>query len=239
MQVTLINILVIIGISFIASLTFYLILIMRKKAAYDKNERKALLDEVRSSFENQMYVLNDRLIQSEERWRDVNHLLLRNELLQNRNPFNNTKKIFYSDFLRANGIVENDLIVDNRLIFILTPFHDKYAEDYKVIREVCSMSGYKCLRGDEDFFKGDIFPEMLKLIVKSRLIIANINGRNPNVLYELGIAQAIDKSVILIAKEPKELPIDIKSKRFLIYNNYNQLAEKIREELLNLPLGNE
>lgn len=69
---------------------------------------------------------------------------------------------------------------------------------------------------------------MLKFIVKSNLIIANINGRNPNVLYELGIAQAFDKPVILISGEPENLPIDIKSKKFLIYKDYEELQEMIR-----------
>ena len=120
------------------------------------------------------------------------------------------------------------------MIFILTPFHDKFREDYEVIKDVCSQNGFKAFRGDENYFKSDIFPEMLKLIVKSSLIIANINGRNPNVLYELGIAQALDKPVLLVSQKPKDLPIDIKSKKFLIYTSYTDLQEKIRKELLNL-----
>lgn len=71
------------------------------------------------------------------------------------------------------------------------------------------------------------------------MIIANINGRNPNVLYELGITQALDKPVILISREPEKLPIDIKSKRFLIYRDYKVLQEMIRQELINLTTTNE
>ncbi len=207
-----------------------------KKSQYDYDANKAILESIRNSVELQMYNLNDRLVQTEERWKDVNHLLLRNEYLENKNPLSNSSTTYYSEFLKANGIVENDLIVDSRLIFVLTPFNDRYREDYNVIREACTNAGYKCVRGDEKFFTGDIFPEMLKLIVKARLIIANLNGRNPNVLYELGIAQALDKPVILIAKEPEKLPVDIKSKRFLIYSDYNNLQEMIRREVTNLSI---
>ena len=192
------------------------------------------MESIRNSIEKQIYNLNDRLILNEERWRDVNHLLLRNEYIGNNTPITNSRQTYYSDFLKANGITQNDLLIDNRLVFILTPFHDNYSEDYKVIREACTQSGFNAYRGDENYIKGDIFPEMLKLIVKSNLIIANINGRNPNVLYELGIAQAIDKPVILISSEPEKLPIDIKSKRFLVYRNYTELQEMIRKELQNL-----
>lgn len=91
--------------------------------------------------------------------------------------------------------------------------------------------GFKCQRGDEDYFGGDIFPKVLELIVKARLIIAIIDGRSPNVLYELGVAQALDKKVILVAKEPDDLPVDIKSQRFLIYEDSEDLKKQLRMEL--------
>lgn len=205
-----------------------------KKSKYDSEQNKAVLESIRNSIEKQIYNLNDRLILNEERWRDVNHLLLRNEYIGNTTPITNSRQTYFSDFLKANGITQNDLLIDKRLIFILTPFHDNYSEEYKVIREACTQSGFNAYRGDENYIKGDIFPEMLKLIVKANLIIANVNGRNPNVLYELGIAQALDKPVILISSEPEKLPIDIKSKRFLVYRNYTELQEMIRKELQNL-----
>ncbi len=221
-------------ISISISIIAFLLYSRLKKSRYDQENNKALLESIRYSLEEKMYGINDRLIQSEERWRDVNHLLIKNEYPERESPLNDNNRIYYSNFLKENGIEQNDLIIDNKLIFILTPFHDKYYEDYKVIKDVCAQNGFKSFRGDENYFKSDIFPEMLKLIVKSSLIIANINGRNPNVLYELGIAQALDKPVLLISKEPDNLPIDIKSKRFLIYSSYADLQEKIRAELFNL-----
>jgi hypothetical protein len=225
---------VIFVVSIMAALIGYFLISNRKKSKYNLEHHKAILEEVRNSFEQQMYALNDRLIQSEERWRDVNHLLLRDEYRANKSPITNSRKTYYSEFLKANGISENDLLIDKRLVFILTPFNDQYSEDYMVLREACSAQGFIAYRGDENYIKGDIFPEMLKLIVKANLIIANINGRNPNVLYELGIAQALDKPVILISREPEKLPIDIKSKRFLIYKDHKELQEMIRQELINL-----
>ncbi|WP_319503475.1 hypothetical protein [uncultured Draconibacterium sp.] len=210
-----------------------------KKSRYDKEENKALLESIRKSLENKMYGINERLVINEERWRDVNHLLIRNEYKESATPISNSRKVHYSNFLESNGIKENDLLIDERLIFILTPFNETFYEDYRVIKDVCTSAGYKCKRGDEDYFKGDIFPEMLRLIVKSNLIIANINGRNSNVMYELGIAQALDKPVLLISREPENLPIDIKSKRFLIYKTYPELQNQIRAELINLGTNNE
>jgi hypothetical protein len=202
-----------------------------KKSRYDNESNKAILESIRESLEQKMYTLNDRMVQNEERWRDVNHLLLSKEYLENENLIKGNRNIYYSEFLRANGISENELNIDNRLVFVLTPFNDRFYNEFMTIRATCEEVGFKCFRGDEKEFKGDIFPEMLRYMAKARIIIANINGRNPNVLYELGVAQAMDKSVILVSKEPKDLPIDIQSQRFLIYSDSDSLKESLKVEL--------
>src|SRR5215217_4650042 len=107
MQIETTNILIISALTVIVGLITYLLIINRKKADYDRKNQKAILDEVRNSFEKQIYALNDRLIQSEERWRDVNHLLLRKEYLENESPITPSKRTYLSDFLKANGIAEN------------------------------------------------------------------------------------------------------------------------------------
>ncbi|WP_449435080.1 hypothetical protein [Pedobacter steynii] len=225
--------LIILGICGLIGLVAYYITRNQKRKRYDNENSRAIIEEVRNSFEKQLYSINDRLIKSEERWKDVNHLLIGNNNSVESIP-QSKRKVYYSDFLKSNGIRENDLLIDEKLVFVLTPFHDRFAQDYEVIKETCLKAGLRCVRGDETYFKGDIFPEMLKLIVKSKLIIANINGRNPNVMYELGVAQALDKSVLLLSGQPENLPIDIKSKRFLIYKTLPDLQEMLRRELLEL-----
>jgi hypothetical protein len=235
MQIETTNLIIVVGFSLVVTLLAYLLVMSRKKSGYDKTQKEAILGEARSSLESQIYSLNKRLIQSEERWKDVNHLLLTKGYLENDSPILTSKKTFYSEFLKANGISENDLTIDNRLVFVLTPFHSEYAADYLAIRDVCTSMGFNCKRGDESYFKSDIFPQMLKLIIKANLIIANLNGRNPNVLYELGIAQALDKAVILVSQHFEDLPVDIKSKRFLIYSTRPELQQMLRTMLFDLP----
>jgi len=219
-------------ISFLLTVIFYLLFKSLKKSSYDAENHIAILEDVRDSFERQIYNLNDRLIQNEERWRDVNHLLIDNKSLSVRND--TTRQIYYSEFLKANGLRENDLIVNERLVFVLTPLNSLFYNDFITVRSAVTNLAFECIRGDEKQFKGDIFPEMLKYIVQSKIIVANINGRNPNVLYELGIAQALDKNVILISKEPHNIPIDVKSQRFLIYSDSDDLYKKLQIEIENL-----
>jgi hypothetical protein len=230
-NINLLYILIIVLFSSLLGLLAYLVANKLKKGKYDEKNHRILLEDIRRSFESQLYSINDRLIQNEERWKDVNHLLVGQQYHSVDGELSENNKVYLSEFLRANGMRENDLLIENRLIFVLTPFHDRFAEDYAVIKKSCEDAGFICIRGDEQYFKGDIFPEMLKYIVKARLVIANINGRNANVYYELGIAQALDKPVLLISGNPEDLAIDIKSKRFLIYTNFEELKIKLKEEL--------
>ncbi|MBS1686594.1 MAG: hypothetical protein JSS76_17785 [Bacteroidetes bacterium] len=216
--------------SVVVSLLAYLTYKSLQKKNYDYEKKQVRLDERRENIEDQIYALNERLLKNEDRWRDVNHLLLQKTYLENP-VFYENREIHFSEFLKANGLTKNDLNINNRLVFVLTPFNSEFHEDFVTIRETCSRLGLRCIRGDEEFFKGDIFPEMLKYISQARVVIANINGRSPNVLYELGIAQAMDKLVILVSRDPSNLPVDVKSQRFLIYKDYNSLSEMLHNEL--------
>lgn len=207
-----------------------------KRSKYDQEKNQVIFDSIRESLEKQRYLISDKLSYNEERWRDINHLLLRKEYLDENSQidYNNQSSLKLNNFLKSNGISEKDLIIEKRLVFLLTPFHPKFEMDFNVIKDVCQNVGFNCIRGDENYLQGDIFSEMLRYIIKANLIIANINGRNPNVLYELGIAQALDKPVILISREPENLPIDIKSRKFLIYRGYTELKLKLRDELIRV-----
>lgn len=221
-----------IAVSSLITLIVFILYSNMKQARYDSENNRALFESMRKSFEKQIYSLNDKLARNEERWRDVNHLLIRKEYVNEAPELNYNNKIVLNNFLKSNGINSEDIEVDKRMVFVLTPFHPEFEMDYSIIQSTCIDVGLKCVRGDEEYFSSDIFSEMLRYIVKANLIIANINGRNPNVLYELGIAQALDKPVILISREPENLPIDIKSKRFLIYKSYGELQENLRTELI-------
>ncbi len=90
--------------------------------------------------------------------------------------------------------------------------------------------------GDEDSIKGDILPYILRKIVKARLVIACMDGRNANVFYELGIAHALGKPTILISssKEIKVVPVDVRSKYITFYKDTNDLINVLRKSINKL-----
>jgi len=96
------------------------------------------------------------------------------------------------------------------------PFDSLYTE---VIKPVCEEMGLSPLRADDVQKPGIILQDIIRSILESEVVIAEITPPNPNVFYELGYAHALSKSTILLAERGKELPFDIRSYRCIFYDN--------------------
>ena len=81
---------------------------------------------------------------------------------------------------------------------------------------------------------------IISLLVQSEIVIVNINGRNPNVYYELGIAHAIGKPTILISDSSfaEEIGFDIRQKRIIMYESINDLEKQLLYQVSRLKNKN-
>ena len=66
---------------------------------------------------------------------------------------------------------------------------------------------------------GSIDTQMMKMIIESPLVIADLTGGNPNVYYELGIRHSIGKPYIQIISEGEQIPFDINGIRTIEVNH--------------------
>ena len=65
-------------------------------------------------------------------------------------------------------------------------------------------------RTDQDFFSGDIGHEMFQYLEHARLVLADISGTNPNVLYELGLRhRARESGTVILRQVDAPIPFDI------------------------------
>jgi hypothetical protein len=87
-----------------------------------------------------------------------------------------------------------------------------------------------CQRAD-DLYGHDVMQDIYESILRARLIIAEITGRNANVFYELGMAHSLGKDVILLAQGSTHIPFDLQRFRHCIYSNDGPGYEKIQEYL--------
>ena len=77
--------------------------------------------------------------------------------------------------------------------FVLMPFRDDFDALYhRVVKPI--IEGHdvkmKCLRADEMYGPSAIMADIWEQIRRADIVIADLTTRNPNVLYELGLAHA-------------------------------------------------
>ncbi|CAD6491672.1 MAG: hypothetical protein CHKLHMKO_00176 [Candidatus Argoarchaeum ethanivorans] len=124
--------------------------------------------------------------------------------------------------------------IDETLCFVLIPFDENFVPIYNsIIKKVVESSKLRCTRADEIFDTRSIIEDILEHIQKARFLIADLTGRNPNVFYELGLAHAVGKEVILITQDLKDIPFDLKHYRCIVYEDSVAGAEKLKEGLMN------
>jgi len=92
---------------------------------------------------------------------------------------------------------------------------------YYIIVPAVEEAGLKPYRADLDLTPGAITPKMLAELLKARVVIADLTGRNLNVFYELGITHSFARPLISIADSSKSLPFDAKDERVIELGEYS------------------
>lgn len=220
-------------LAIITLLTFLLITLLRigqKFNSKDDNLGVAYMDDDRKYLEQQINDLNKKLISTEDRLLKTYHLVLSSQDKQ----VNTSGKISTDAFLEGFGINVDKIEVQGDLAFILTPFHDDFQKTYDVISHTCTGLKLRPMRGDEEYIASDILKHIVNQVVRSRLVIAVLDGRNPNVFYELGIVHSLNKPTILLANVSTPIPFDLQNQYLVLYENNKDLQEKLQKAILNI-----
>jgi hypothetical protein len=92
-------------------------------------------------------------------------------------------------------------------------------------------------RADEQVRTQPMLDKVTDLIKEAEVIIADCSGLRPNVLYELGIAHALNKKVVLLShNDPAQAPSDIRHFEFIFYklDNHTEFLSKLDNVLHNV-----
>ena len=114
---------------------------------------------------------------------------------------------------------KRDFHTDEEFCFVLMPFGVPWSDRiWKRVQAVIETSGLPCKRAD-DLYGRDVMEDIWWAINASRFIVADITGRNSNVLYELGIAHTLGKDVVVLTQSAGDIPFDLKPLRHVIYED--------------------
>ncbi|HTU89485.1 MAG TPA: hypothetical protein VMF69_05255 [Gemmataceae bacterium] len=124
--------------------------------------------------------------------------------------------------------------------FIMMPFGAPLGSYYeKIYKPAIEKTVLKPVRADSEIFgAGKIMDQIWAGINAAKVLVAELTSRNPNVFYELGLAHALKKPVVLVSSNEADVPFDLKHIRVIIYDTMDpfwgtKLLEKVAENILS------
>lgn len=103
--------------------------------------------------------------------------------------------------------------------FVLMPFgKPHYGYFATIFSPALADAGFEATKADDLYAPRPIMDDIRQRILEADLVLCDMSGRNPNVMYELGLAHAIGKTAILVSASAKDIPFDLQHVRAIVYD---------------------
>jgi len=121
--------------------------------------------------------------------------------------------------------------VDPKLCCLLMPFRESWSDElWRLLESVIVKCGFRCQRADEKEGRS-IMDDIWEMTCRARVVIADLTAKNPNVTYEVGLADVLGKDVMLLSQTPTDVPFDFLGLRLIPYENSIGGVRKLSTEL--------
>lgn len=121
--------------------------------------------------------------------------------------------------------------IDETVLSVMMPFDAGFADVYASIQAAARDLKMQCLRADDIWEHAAIIQDIVSLINRSRIVIGDCTGRNPNVFYEIGVAHTLGRDLIPITQSGDDIPFDLRHLRYLSYRNDAEGRARLSEGL--------
>lgn len=122
--------------------------------------------------------------------------------------------------------------------FVMQPFGGALGGYYEsIFKPAIEQAGLGSVRADAEIFgTGKIMDQIWRGIRAADVLVAELTTKNPNVFYELGLAHALEKPVILVSSNQEDVPFDLRHIRVILYDQADpfwgqKLIDKIADNI--------
>lgn len=141
-----------------------------------------------------------------------------------------------SRFTVAMGPETNvDIRVDYPEVFVVMPFSEPWSDRVYEEMLVPGIEGvdFSPKRGDSIVRVGDLSTNVWQSITQAGVIVAEVSVPNPNVYYEIGLADALGKPIFLFKQKDVQLPADFSGIHYYEYdlNDLGEAKDRLSAEL--------
>jgi uncharacterized RDD family membrane protein YckC len=118
---------------------------------------------------------------------------------------------------------------------VLMPSERELDVHFSLLKNLGERLGFTVSRIDGDQFSGNLLEPMAKAFSPAELIIADLTGNDPRVMYQLAVAQSMGKRVLIVTGDRDTMPFDISAYRSeLIDPSSPELVEELFEAMKDL-----
>lgn len=110
-----------------------------------------------------------------------------------------------------------EISIETDLAAVMMPFSAEFRSVYEAISRSCKAASLRCLRADDIWENSIIVQDIFNLVFRAHVVVVDFTGRNPNVMYETGIAHTLGKHVVPISQSMDDVPFDLRHHRVLKY----------------------
>ena len=121
--------------------------------------------------------------------------------------------------------------LNKKLISVMMPFSPAFDGTYTAVKKVADDMKLECLRADDIWDNSTFIQDIFDLIFCAEVVVVDFTGKNPNVMYETGIAHTLGKTVIPITQSLDDIPSDLGHHRALKYLPNEQGLRNLSSEL--------
>jgi signal transduction protein with GAF and PtsI domain len=120
--------------------------------------------------------------------------------------------------------------------FVLMPYRPLWANNVRRVIKTAVESRNLIFRIADEETGPAVMEDIWKGICEARVIVADLSTANPNVAYEVGLADVVGKKMILLAQDPKKVPFDFVGTRLLLYrpDRLDELQDRLMERIEQL-----
>jgi hypothetical protein len=129
------------------------------------------------------------------------------------------RKILGTFTLAKGPEVSVDVRVDYPEVFVIMPFGQPWSNQVfsDLYKPAIEAAGFVVSRGDTIVRVGDLGTNVWRSITQAGIVVGDVTAPNPNVYYELGLADALGRPTFVFRQSGTTLPADVSGVHFYDY----------------------
>jgi len=123
-------------------------------------------------------------------------------------------------------------------VFVIMPFDAEFNDVYNLfIKKTLEEAEFEVFRSDDLLQQRNILHDIVYSLTTCDLVVADLTSANSNVFYELGLAHALKKPVVMLTQNMDDVPFDLQAYRIIIYDVHFARINEAKDKLLQIAQG--